>query len=126
VCPACAAPYRPHPSELEWLGTERGASSKMRTGAGCPACRSTGYRGRLGTFELLALNDDVRRLIQARATATEIKDAAVGAGMRTLRDDGIDKILAGITTISEVERVTLRTEDAARSPDGLASSAASS
>jgi type II secretory ATPase GspE/PulE/Tfp pilus assembly ATPase PilB-like protein len=98
----------------------------MRTGAGCPACRSTGYRGRLGTFELLALNDDVRRLIQARATATEIKDAAVGAGMRTLRDDGIDKILAGITTISEVERVTLRTEDAARSPDGLASSAASS
>jgi hypothetical protein len=65
-------------------------------------------------------------LIQARATATEIKDAAVSAGTRTLRDDGIDKILAGVTTISEVERVTLRTEDTARSPAGLAASAANS
>jgi general secretion pathway protein E len=111
VCPTCATAYRPHPSEIEWLGVERSATAKMRAGAGCPACRSTGYRGRLGTFELLALDDDVRRLIQARATATEIKDAAVAAGTHTLRDDGIEKILAGITTISEVERVTLKTDE---------------
>jgi len=115
VCANCAQSYRPHPSEMEWLGVERSATTKMRMGTGCPACRNTGYRGRLGTFELLALDDDVRRLIQARATATEIKEAGIAAGTRTLRDDGIDKILAGVTTIPEVERVTLRTDDADRS-----------
>jgi len=65
----------------------------------------------LGTFELLALNDDVRRLVQARASAAEIKEVAMHAGTRTLRDDGIHKILAGATTISEVERVTLRSDE---------------
>jgi type II secretory ATPase GspE/PulE/Tfp pilus assembly ATPase PilB-like protein len=83
----------------------------MRKGAGCPACRGTGYRGRLGTFELLAIDERVRRLIQSRATAAEIKDAGVaGAGLRTLRDDGVAKVLAGLTTTSEVERVTMRPE----------------
>src|SRR5207248_8299541 len=100
-------------------GVERAATSKMRSGAGCTACRNTGYRGRLGTFELLALDDDIRRLIQARATAAEIKDAAIHAGTRTLRDDGIEKILAGATTISEVERVTLRAEELERSSTGV-------
>ena len=114
VCLDCAQPYRPHPSELEWLGVERAATSRMRRGAGCAACRNTSYRGRLGTFELLVLNDDIRRLIQARATATEIKEAALQSGTRTLRDDGIEKILAGITTISEVERVTLKSPEATK------------
>ena len=114
VCHGCGAPYRPHPSELEWLGAERAATVRMRHGAGCSACRNTGYSGRLGTFELLVLNDDVRRLIQARASAAEIKEAALQAGTRTLRDDGIEKILAGITTIPEVERVTLKSPEGGR------------
>jgi general secretion pathway protein E len=114
VCPQCGSGYRPHASELEWLGVERAAASRMRQGGGCAACRNTGYSGRLGTFELLVLNDDVRRLIQARASATEIKDAALQAGTRTLRDDGIDKILAGITTISEVERVTIKSPEGSK------------
>jgi general secretion pathway protein E len=111
VCPQCGMTYRPAPSELQWLNIDRAAAAKMRQGAGCEPCRQTGYRGRLGTFELLSLTDDIRRLVQIRATASEIKEAAVASGMRTLRDDGIEKILAGITTISEVERVTVRTED---------------
>src|SRR5439155_3592607 len=82
----------------------------MRIGAGCPECRQTGYRGRLGTFELLLVDEPIRRLISARATATEIKEAAVKAGTRTLRDDGVAKVLAGVTTTSEVERVTLQPE----------------
>jgi general secretion pathway protein E len=110
VCPACAAPYRPTPTELQWLDVERDKTLKMRLGAGCPACRQTGYRGRLGTFELLVVSEPVRRLISQRATASEIKAAAVRTGTRTLRDDGVEKILAGITTISEVERVTLDPE----------------
>jgi general secretion pathway protein E len=118
VCVQCAAMYRPHPSELEWLGVERSATMKMRRGAGCTACRNTGYSGRLGTFELLVLNDDVRRLVQARASAAEIKEAALQAGSRTLRDDGIEKILAGITTISEVERVTLKSPEGPKDSRG--------
>jgi type II secretory ATPase GspE/PulE/Tfp pilus assembly ATPase PilB-like protein len=80
----------------------------MRQGAGCAACRGTGYRGRLGTFELLVPDENIQRLIQSRANASEIKDVGVRSGTRTLRDDGVRKILAGITTISEVERVTVQ------------------
>jgi general secretion pathway protein E len=111
VCPSCGVPYRAQPSEIEWLGVERAATLAMKTGAGCANCRNTGYRGRLGTFELLVLDDDIRRLIQVRATAAEIKECALQAGMITLRDDGIRKILAGVTTIPEVERVTVKAED---------------
>ncbi len=110
MCPDCAQPYRPTKSELDWLGVDESAAGQMRQGAGCGACRGTGYRGRLGTFELLIIDDAVRRHISDRATATEIRDAAVAAGTRTLRDDGIAKILAGLTTMSEVERVTSEPE----------------
>src|SRR6266700_32946 len=82
----------------------------MRKGKGCAACRGTGFRGRVGTFELLMIDEGVRSLIQSRATAAQIKEAGVLAGMRTLRDDGVAKILAGVTTTSEVERVTMRPE----------------
>jgi general secretion pathway protein E len=116
VCERCAVAYRPQPSELEWLGVERAATIHMRQGAGCAACRNTGYSGRLGTFELLKLNDDIRRLVGARASAAEIKEAALHTGTRTLRDDGIEKILAGLTTISEVERVTLRSDEQQSTP----------
>ena len=66
-----------------------------RSAVGCPACRQTGYRGRLGIFELLLVDDVVRRQIQARATAAEINAAVRAAGMRTLRDDGVAKAKAG-------------------------------
>ena len=106
VCSQCAAPYQPDAAELVWLGVPARRTAGMRSGAGCAACRNTGYRGRVGTFELLKLDEAVRRLIQNRATAAEIKDSAVAAGMRTLRDDGVEKVLAGLTRTSEVERVT--------------------
>ena len=111
VCPACGKPCEPNEPELRWLGVGRARAAKMRAATGCPECRNTGYRGRLGTFELLALDDDLRRLVQGRAAASEIRRTAIGTGTRTLRDDGIEKILAGVTTISEVERVTLRLDE---------------
>ena len=106
VCPNCARPHEPGDAELAWLGVARSATSNMKMGAGCRACRGTGYRGRVGTFELLIIDEPIRRLIQSRATASEVKSAAVHAGMRTLREDGITKVLAGVTTVAEVERVT--------------------
>jgi len=108
VCRDCGARYHPNSAELEWLGSND--TQKMMQGNGCPTCRQTGYRGRLGTFELLVIDDNIRQLIQQHASATQIKDAAKSAGLHTLRDDGIRKILAGITTISEVERVTVEPE----------------
>ncbi|MDB5357383.1 MAG: gspE [Phycisphaerales bacterium] len=119
VCPDCSAPYSPTAAELQWLGVDAAAAVAMCQGVGCAACRGTGYRGRLGTFELLVPDENIQRLIQSRANASEIKDAGVRSGTRTLRDDGVRKILAGITTISEVERVTVQPTINEARPDGV-------
>ncbi|MDB5294285.1 MAG: type secretion system protein GspE, partial [Phycisphaerales bacterium] len=70
-------------------------------------CRGTGYRGRFGLFELLAVDERVRQQIQERAVASQIKLAAVAGGMKTLRDDGLRRLLMGDTTVDEVLRVTV-------------------
>lgn len=80
----------------------------LTAGEGCEKCRQSGYRGRLGIFELLTVNDEVRDKIQERANATDIRERALAAGMRLLRDDGLEKIAAGVTTPAEVQRVTMR------------------
>ena len=95
VCPQCRGTATDRP---------------RRRGAGCEACRNTGYRGRIGVFELLAVDERVRQLVQGRATAADIKSAAIAAQMRTLRDDGLDKVARGITTMDEVMRVTMQDE----------------
>ena len=75
---------------------------------GCAECRGTGYRGREGIYELLVLEDSIRDLIQKRAHAATIRDAGVERGMRLLRESGIEKVEAGITTMAEIERVAMR------------------
>ena len=75
-------------------------------GSGCDYCSGTGYRGRIGIFEVLPVGDEIRDLVMRHATVKEIKDKAVSLGMRTLREDGIEKVKKGITTIDEVLRVT--------------------
>ncbi len=75
-------------------------------GIGCANCRQTGYRGRLGLFELMTINESIRTLIHQRANAAEIRETAQSAGMKLLRSDGIEKVQRGITTESEVIRVS--------------------
>lgn len=75
-------------------------------GSGCDYCSGTGYRGRIGIFEVLPVEDEIRELIMQRATVKDIKDKAISLGMRTLRQDGIEKVKKGVTTIDEVLRVT--------------------
>ncbi len=75
-------------------------------GSGCDYCSGTGYRGRVGIFEVLPVGNEIRDLIMRRATVKEIKDKAIALGMRTLRQDGIEKVKKGMTTIDEVLRVT--------------------
>jgi general secretion pathway protein E len=72
---------------------------------GCSACRGTGFRGRLGIFELLSFTDELREAIARNATRAQIRDLAVAAGMGSLRADGGDKVRRGLTTVEEVLRV---------------------
>ena len=77
---------------------------------GCDECRGTGYKGRSAIFEIMPITDEVRPLVVANATASSIKQAALNAGMKTLRQDGWDKVLQGVTTVDEIIRVTEEVE----------------
>jgi type II secretory ATPase GspE/PulE/Tfp pilus assembly ATPase PilB-like protein len=74
--------------------------------AGCTRCRDTGYRGRVGLFEVMVISEEIRSLIITRASAGEIRRVAIEQGMRPLVEDGLDKVRAGETTLAEIARVT--------------------
>jgi general secretion pathway protein E len=93
---------------LARAGPGAGEGPLLTHGRGCENCRETGYRGRVGVFELLMVDDPVRSKIQDRSNASEIRDVALKNGMRLLRDDGVAKIRQGLTTVEEVSRVTVR------------------
>ena len=99
VCPFCKAPAG---SRL----TPDGDSIQTYQGSGCERCFGTGYKGRLGIFELMELNDRIRKLIMANADAADLTVEARKSGMRTLREDGWMKVAQGVTTAEEVLRVT--------------------
>jgi len=92
------------------LTPEQRATARIYTETGCDQCRQTGFRGRLGIFEILPVRDEIETLIVARAPSSAIKQKAVALGMKTLREDGWMKVLDGITTIGEVLRVTEETD----------------
>ncbi|TSE24823.1 Type II secretion system protein E [Tepidimonas sediminis] len=89
-------------------GVEEGGRRILRTYVkhGCPACEGRGYKGRLGIYELMLSDDTIRHHIRHRASAGEIRASALAAGMRTLRQDGIEKVLAGLTDLAEVIAAT--------------------
>jgi type II secretory ATPase GspE/PulE/Tfp pilus assembly ATPase PilB-like protein len=99
ICPHCRIP------DGTRISPEGDAVQAFR-GAGCERCFGTGYAGRIGIFELMELNDEIRKLIMANADAVEITKAARRNGMRSLREDGWMKVRQGITTAEEVLRVT--------------------
>jgi general secretion pathway protein E len=106
TCSACRKPYRPTPEEAARLGASHADHATLYRGEGCPSCSHTGYRGRRGIYELLLVDDDIRRLIMAKADSMAIKQAAVEKGMRTLKDEGAAKVLDGVTTTEEIMRIT--------------------
>jgi type IV pilus assembly protein PilB len=73
---------------------------------GCARCSHSGYKGRIGLYEVLTITDEIRKLALARAPAPEIAEVAVRQGMRLLRDDGLEKVRLGMTSIAEITRVT--------------------
>jgi general secretion pathway protein E len=113
ICPECRKEYEPTARELRELGLgELGGGGagdgqhKFFAGAGCEKCFQTGYRGRTGVYELMLISDEIQELIYRRESAGVVKKASLEAGLQTLRMDGTRKVLAGITTIAEVLRVT--------------------
>jgi type IV pilus assembly protein PilB len=108
VCRRCAAPYTPTDTELHSLtlqGTEL-ASASFMMGKGCGDCSNTGYRGRFGVFEIFVIDDEARKLIYEKVPSSVLRTRAREMGMRTLREDGVRKVLAGLTTTEEVMRAT--------------------
>ena len=109
VCPSCREAYRPSVEELRQLGMSADrleGNTVYRTGPTCPDCKQTGYRGRLGIHELLIVDDEVRNLTMKAADSSSIRRVAAAKGMNSLREDGAEKVLGGLTTIGEVLRVT--------------------
>jgi len=108
VCSACKTDYDPEDRELELIEMTREqiAGRKFCRGRGCEMCNNTGYRGRIGIFELLRVTSDIQRMINKRVPTQAIRDRAIEQGMRTMRGDGILAVLNGITTVEEVLRYT--------------------
>lgn len=108
ICPDCREEKRYTESELSSLGLDVSLAKKtFFKGRGCQKCRNTGYRGRLGVFELLEVTDDIRDRIQQQDNASQIRDSAQQFGMKLLHTDGLTKSEAGATTLEEVVRITV-------------------
>ena len=114
LCPNCKESYAATEEEVKELGLSKdvvGPHPTFWRGKGCPDCLQTGYKGRTGIYELMVPSDDIRQLILQNVDSNSIKKKAMQQGMRTLREDGARKVLAGLTSSAEVLRGTA--EDAA-------------
>ena len=109
ICKNCIAPAEPTPLEIKLLQLppESLAQNTSPRGKGCPLCNQTGYKGRVGTYEILMISETIRDMIFANATTTALREAARKEGMNTLRDDALRKAVAGTTTLDEVVRSTV-------------------
>lgn len=109
ICDRCKKPYASTPEMLRSLGIATPGVTFYR-GEGCPACKNTGYQGRVAVFELMEMTESIRSLIVAKASSASIKAAAAQTGFKTLRQEGMIKAAAGVTSVEEVLRVTQEAE----------------
>ena len=112
VCPKCKQPHQPLDSEIQEAGItpEQLKDATFMKGRGCTNCRKSGYKGRLGIFELMVMNNKIRELAFQGAATTDIRRAAVSTGMTVMFEDGVQKALRGVTTLDEVFRVSKKAE----------------
>ena len=109
ICEKCREPMKAADNELRMLGplAQQFAEAQIFHGRGCADCNHTGFRGRIGIFEIFVINDEVRHMIYERVSSASLRQKARELGMRTLREDGLRKVLAGQTTLAEVFRTTM-------------------
>lgn len=118
ICASCRESYTPDKKELEalfsddqmkahlkQLGKSTKKSIRLYKGRGCKVCNDTGYDGRIGIFEILEMSDEIRQMVMKHANADEIKEQGRKQGMTTMMEDGVTKVLSGVTTLAEVLRV---------------------
>ena len=112
VCKKCGAPWSPPEAELRTLGIDPNSApnATFMKGKGCDNCSNTGCRGRFGIFEVFVIDDEARKLIYEKVPSSVLRARAREMGMRTLREDGVRKVLAGMTTPDEVIRATVGDE----------------
>ncbi|MHC4712824.1 MAG: GspE/PulE family protein [Planctomycetota bacterium] len=112
ICERCREPITPDPRTLQILGLKEEdiEGSTFYQGRGCPACNDSGFKGRQGIFELMEMNPTVREMAFKKTPVEQIRQQAVMTGMLTLKDDGMKKAKAGVTTLEEVMRITVRGE----------------
>ncbi len=109
ICPRCKRPHTPTAKELRALNINPTAATQatFAKGDGCAECNATGYRGRMGIFEIFVVNDEIQRMIYDHVGTAKLRDKARSLGMRTMREDGARKVTAGLTTIEEVVSITV-------------------
>ena len=112
VCPNCKAPVELTAAEVKSLGIDptQLAGATVMQGVGCEKCKGMGAKGRMGIFEMFVVDDEVRHMVNTRATTVDLRKRAREMGMRTLREDGIRKVLSGMTTAEEVISATMSDE----------------
>jgi type II secretory ATPase GspE/PulE/Tfp pilus assembly ATPase PilB-like protein len=117
ICPNCRDENLSYPADIKdelihefhSMG-KKTADIKIYKGRGCEACNFTGYRGRTGIYEILLMDEKIRRLLLSKVSSDDIKKVAIESGMKILRQDGWDKVMRGLTTPEEVIRVTPSTD----------------
>ena len=113
ICKKCAEPAVPSPEELRLLEADVKdfEGGNLMKGRGCEACSGSGYKGRMGIYEIFMVTEELQSMIFENKPSNEIRDAARRLGMRTLRDDGLRKAMAGSTTLEEIIRITATDEE---------------
>jgi len=109
ICPSCRSAFTPDPEVLAGFGLPSG--TELAHGRGCTRCKDTGYLGRTGIFEALALKEELRQAIIKKSPSETLRNLTRSAGLRTLREAGLEKVQGGVTTIEEILRVSLPIED---------------
>jgi general secretion pathway protein E/type IV pilus assembly protein PilB len=109
ICPNCAQPYAPTAKELATIGifSDDTSGSTFMKGTGCPKCTNVGFKGRRGIFEMFVVGEELQTMIYGGATLVELRRKCRELGMRSMREDGIRKVAAGVTTIDEVLTATV-------------------
>ena len=112
ICQNCKQPHTPTASELSILGIneEQAANATFMSGAGCAKCGDKGFRGRKGVFEIFVVNSELEEMIYHNVSVVKLRKKAREMGMRSMRNDGFRKVLAGVTTLDEVLMVTTEEE----------------
>lgn len=106
LCTHCRHPYAPDQAELALMNQPENPPAIIYRAVGCPECHGTGYSGRTGIYELLTMDDNLRRLIHDRAAEQQLRESALGKGMTDMRKDGIRWVVSGVTTLEELLSVT--------------------